>query len=105
MRLCYEKIIEGGYIPNSDNWETYGEMFEYEPDENELTDALMEILIERYFRDVNLDKENRDNLKKGLASFIRELSIGEQIQIEEDFRDELTEKFEKKAYRAYKEEY
>lgn len=89
MRIKYE-----------DNKAVFG-YFEYEPDEDRKNEKLAEILIERYFHNLDLDCNKKNIIKKGMVELIEELSIDEQIRLEEDFREKLTEYFKEDAFEVF----
>lgn len=101
MELKYTKITDCGYIPNSDDWEEYGDEFVYEPEYNEEIEAFGKILNERYFSDLELSEEQKLKLEKDISFFVSELSTDELISLEKDFEDELTEYFKKKAFEVF----
>ncbi len=85
MKLIYE-----------DNKEIWG-YFEYEPDEDKLNDKITSILAERYFPKLELEGQQKKVFLAELRAFMLDLSADEQIKMQEDFRDEITEYFEREA--------
>lgn len=64
----------------------------YEPDYDEVENAIVDIIASNYFKNVVIDKQT---FKKQLKDFLRDLDINDQL--EEDLYENLKDYFEDKA--------
>lgn len=81
MSLNYTKVSSSGQLANGD-WEEFGEDFEFEVDWYEVEDALKHILS--------------DYSKEDLIKIIIDFD-SEAVDLQQFFKDELTEYFRKEA--------
>ena len=84
----YEKITEYGYIENSDEYDYWGNEFEYEVDYCDLEDAIVDIVASAYL--------NGD--KKKIKEFLDDFDLYNYL--EETLEDELRDYFEEEAFES-----
>lgn len=84
--FTYEIITECGYIENSDEYDYWGDEFEYEVDYRDLEDAIVDIIAEGYF--------NGD--KKLIKEFLDDYDLYDYLA--EGLEDELRDYFEEEAF-------
>lgn len=89
MILTYELV-------NEETEESFGE-FDYEVSDDELQDAMLEILYDEYFSDM---KEYKTLVKAHIMEMFDGLDI-DLRDIAEDYKDELQEYFEEDAWNEY----
>ena len=80
MTLNYE--VEVYYDPIDDYSET--ESFEYEPSFEDVKNAILEIICNKYFKKTVIDKQT---FKKNLQNFIEDLGIDFDDAFEEDLKN------------------
>lgn len=84
--FTYEIITECGYIENSDEYDYWGEEFEYEVDYQDLEDAIVDIIAQAgYF----------DGDKKEIKKFLNDFDLYDSLA--DILEDELHEYFEEEA--------
>lgn len=89
--FTYTKITGHYYCQYSDEWEEDGVEFDYEVEEDDLADAIVQLLQEDgYFEDVEIDD---------LKEFI--LNFGLVDKLADEYESELKEMFEKEALDSY----
>ena len=74
------------------------EDFEYEVDSDELSEAIEEIAYDKYFRNISVDKEQKNKIKKAIKSFISDCDLSDNL--EDYFEDELKDYFEEDAFNS-----
>lgn len=102
MTLTYTNIMSDGYIAGSDEFEEYGEDFEYEIDYGEECEALAEIGYNNYFSKVGktLTDTQKKEIKKALRSMIGDFSDKEIESWEIAFEQELKDYFRRQAFES-----
>lgn len=93
MKKIFKYNIPGKpfYLENSDEWDDDGgEEFEYEVDDGELEEAVVDIIYRNYFN--NFDNKK---LKKSIEYFISDFDLLEKLVNEFDY--ELHSYFEEQA--------
>lgn len=89
--FTYTKITGQYYLDYTDEWEEDGIEFDYDVEENDLADAIVQLLQEDgYFEDVEID-----NLKEFILNF------GLVDKLADEYESELKEMFEKEALDSY----
>lgn len=89
-KFKYTNINESGYLANSDEYEEYGDEFEYEVDNKRIVEALAYLINCDYFE--NTIKEER------LKTFIEELDLVDVL--EECYEEDLKDYFEEDAFNS-----
>lgn len=99
--FTYERTIESGLLEDSDELEEFVEEFEYEVDEENLLDAVIELVYEDYFCKSKLSNniEYRSSVKQGLRRFIEYL--GNLDDLVEEYESDLKDIFEQEAMDSY----
>lgn len=82
----YEMITECGYIASSDEYDYWGDEFEYEVDYRDLEDAIVELVASDYL--------NGD--KKKIKEFLDDFDLYDVLT--EVLEDELHDYFEEEAF-------
>lgn len=85
-KFTYEIITECGYIENSDEYDYWGDEFEYEVDYRDVEDAIVDIVASGYF--------NGD--KKEIKEFLDDYDLYDYLA--ETLEDELHDYFEEEAF-------
>lgn len=100
MILRYTKITGGGYIEGSDEWEEWGDDFDYEIDFHEELDALCHIILDVHFSNVAvLNSECRKELLKSIKSMI--LQCDDALEYyERIYEDEIWDYFKDEAFES-----
>lgn len=91
--FTYSKIIGRVYLEGTDEYEEYDEEFEYEVDDDELLDAVADIVLGVYFNGCDVA------IKEGLKAFIED--NGNLAELVEAYEYELKDMFEKEAFEFY----
>lgn len=98
MTLTYTNIMSDGFIAGSDEFEEYGEDFEYEVDDEEITKALANILFRHCFRKVpNITSEQKVAMKKGIEKIINQVDLDE---LAENYEYDLKDYFRRQAFES-----
>ena len=100
MKLTYTNITGSGYLENSDEYEEWGEEFNYEVDWDEELNALTDIIFNNFFNKIKLSKYKNLEIKKCLRSLIENWSDEEIENWEETYYDELHDYFKEDAYNS-----
>ena len=87
--FTYERITECGYIANSDEYDYWGDEFEYEVDYRDLEDAIVDLIAPYY---LNGDKER-------IREFLDDFDLYDKLS--EILEDELRDYFEEEAFEWY----
>lgn len=96
MSKIFNYVIPGDiyYLESTDENEEYGaEEFEYEVDDKDLEEAVIDIVYRNYFN--NFDNEK---LKKSIEYFISDFDLLDKLV--DEFEDELHEYFREKAFES-----
>ena len=89
--FTYTKVTGHYYCQYSDEWEEDGIEFDYEVEEDDLADAIVQLLQEDgYFEDVEIDD---------LKEFI--LNFGLVDKLADEYESELKDIFEQEALDSY----
>jgi hypothetical protein len=101
----YTAIKEVVYLEDSDEYEEFGEDFEYEVEESQLVDAMVNILFREYYGKTEISDycEYTDIVKKGLKGIIEDSCSIEKLA--EDYEDKLKEYFKEDAMEYYDNNY
>ena len=91
--FTYSKIIGRVYLEGTDEYEEYDEEFEYEVEDDELLDAVADIVLGVYFDGCDV------SIKEGLKDFIKD--NGNLAELVEDYEDELKDIFRQEAFEFY----
>lgn len=97
MKFTYTKITECVYLENSDEYEEYGEEFEYEPSYYALMWAVVDCVFYEYFK--SGDEKFKLMQKDFIYRLIEEYDLLDKIA--ECYEDELKEHFQEEAMRNY----
>lgn len=100
--FTYTKITEKVYLEGTDEYEEFGEDFEYEVDDEQLLDAVVDLVFDDYFRKTELvDISNYGyEVRKGIRKFIEDdYDLFEKLV--EDYEDRLKDYFEEEAMEDY----
>lgn len=93
--FTYTKITSRYYDEKRDDYEEYGFEFDYEVDDNDLLDAVVDLLIGDYFD--NMDVVN--NVRQKLRCMIRDFDMLDEFA--DAYEDSLKEMFEEEALENY----
>jgi hypothetical protein len=102
MTFTYTKITERVYLESSDEYEEFGEDFEYEPEEEDLQEAVIDLLFDFYFKKEVIDTFSVTQviaIKKALKNFTDDNDNWEEMY--RDFKDDLKSMFEQEAFEMY----
>ena len=89
--FTYTKITGQYYLDYTDEWEEDGIEFDYDVEEDDLADAIVQLLQEDgYFENVEIDD---------LKEFI--LNFGLVDKLADEYESELKEMFKKEAFENY----
>ena len=92
-KFTYTKITGQYYLDYTDEWEEDGIEFDYDVEEDDLADAIVQLLQEDgYFEDVEIDD---------LKEFILNFDLVDKLA--DEYESELKEMFEKEAFDSYEE--
>ena len=87
--FTYERITECGYLSSSDEYEYYGDEFEYEVSGHEISEAIADIIADDYF----------GGNKKAVRNFISDFDLYDIL--EEALEEQLKDYFEEEALSNY----
>ena len=90
-KFTYTKITGHYYCQYSDEWEEDGIEFDYEVEEDELLNVVVDLLYYEYFE----GKIQKEELK----TFIEEFDLLDKIA--DGYEEQLKEIFEKEAFESY----
>lgn len=93
MKFIYTKFTKLHYCEFSDEWEEDGVDFDYEPDNDDLAEAIVDLLCNDYEL---LDEENTRN---ALKFMIEDLDLVEEFA--KRYEDHLKDIFKKEAFEYY----
>ena len=99
----YTKIYSSAYLSDSDEFEEYGDEFEYEPSEEELKRELVDLLYYEYFSKEDIDgfTENQEEaIKKALKNFTDDNDNWEDLY--DAYEESLMSIFEEDALEQFK---
>ena len=100
--FTYTKITQQAYLERTDEWEEFGEEFEYTVDDSELLDVVADFVCNEYFDLVKKKaKENgtHTDLLLGIMRFIGDHDLLDELVHE--YEEELKDYFEDKAMDSY----
>jgi hypothetical protein len=89
--FIYEKVYGSSYDERRDKTEYYGSEIEYEVDNKDLLDAVIELIIEDYF--------NGKDVRQALKYLIKDIDLLDILV--EYYEDSLKEVFEQEALDSY----
>lgn len=100
MTFTYKTNTKVAYLDGSDEYEEYSDEFEYEPDYEDLYDALADIIFCEYFANNRLaDRiDYRSAVTKSILYFILSFEDDAFDQLLEQNYDELKDYFQDEAY-------
>lgn len=94
--FTYTRVTESGSLEGSDENEEWGEDFEYCASTNEIRTALVYLLYDNYFKDLNLSKEQKIKLKDKIFEVICDNDLDDSLA--DCYEDELYEYFREFAF-------
>ena len=94
-KFTYTKITGHYYCQYSDEWEEYGCEFDYEVDNEDLFDAVVDLLIEDYFESIDVT----NNVRQKLRCMITDFDMLDEFA--DAYEDSLREMFEEEALENY----
>lgn len=99
MVLTYTKITSMGYLDGTDEIDEYGEDFEFEPTDEEVTKALAQIMFNYYFGDT-YNKGTKKRIIKSLENMLNDVYSMGFGELETTYYDDLHQWFEKDAFKS-----
>lgn len=106
MKFTYTKLKGVKYLEATDEYEEFGDEFEYEPSEEDLLDAIVDCVYDEYLRDkteLSLDIKFVITTKKFISDFIKDFDLTDELA--ECYEDELWSIFEDEAIEFYDDNY
>ena len=99
--FTYTKITSGGYLESSDEWEEWGDDFDYEVDWPEIRDKEADILFREYFSKIPglQDKSLKNSIRKALEEIIADYDLEELFC--EAHEEEIKDSFEREALDSF----
>ena len=97
--LKYEKGYASAYIEQSDEIEEYAEIVEYEVDDEQLLEALVEAVFEDYFRtnsDIYGYVSRTLSVKKGIRDFINDYGLIDELY--DNYEDYIRDYFKGEVF-------
>lgn len=96
--FTYTKITQKVYLANTDEYEEFGDDFDYTVDDEDLLDAIVDFVFSDYFKDTELVdySDYERTVKNGLKEFINDNDILDQLV--ENYEDELYDYFRDEAF-------
>lgn len=73
--------------------------FDYEVDDNEIEEEIVNIIYNNYFKKHNFDKKQTKNIKKEIKEFISDYDLFDTLS--KDLYDELEDSFRDQAIESY----
>lgn len=104
MTFTYTRTTEVAYLNGSDEYEEYGEDFEYEPKYEDIMDALSDIIFYNYF--TGKDNHYADDIAyrtimvRKIRSFLIDYSEDIYDIMCENYYEDLKEYFEEEAFES-----
>lgn len=98
MILTYTKTKETGYISSSDEWEEFGDDFDYEPNIIDEYTALANFIYNDYFPNSQFNQAQKSVIIEALYNFIRDSEMATIDALEKYYFEDLKDWFEKEAY-------
>lgn len=98
MIITYTKIKEEGYLSYTDEWEMYGDDFDYEPDWEDEVNALANLIYDSYFSNLQFDGSQKLKIVNAIEDFVRDSGRETIKELEEAYYDDLKEWFEDEAF-------
>ena len=101
-KFIYTDVNERVYLEGTDEYEDFGEDFEYIVEDEELLKKIVNIVYRDYFSDLGI--EDRPDyvaaVKRGLKDFIEDNNNLDELA--DDYEDELRDLFMDDAFSTYK---
>lgn len=99
--FTYNKIINSVLLEGTDEYEEVAEEFEYEVQDNDLYEAVVDCIYSEFFKKTDLAYRVDYALavKKGLLNFVK--SCCDLEALVDDYEEELKEMFEELAIEEY----
>ena len=91
--FTYTKVTGQYYSHYTDEWFEDGFDFEYEPDSNDLMDAIAGLIYEDYFE---LKNEDKQEVKQKIRRFVIDHDLEDMFV--EYYKDDLQEYFKEEAF-------
>ena len=93
--FTYTKVLTRAYDSKRDDYEEYGCEFDYEVDNEDLLDAVVDLLIEEYFESIDVT----NNVRQKLRCMITDFDMLDEFA--DAYEDSLKEMFEEEALESY----
>lgn len=95
--FTYTKITDQVYLEYSDEYEEYGDDFDYDASADEMIPLIARYLYEDYYADI--PTVNFKDMYDNLVTMIEDLDLIDKLS--DDYYDRLKEDLEDKAYESY----
>ena len=100
MILTYTMPTSSGYLSSSDEYDDFGEDYDYEISDDDLREALSELLYELYF--LTLPDNVSASVKKAIGRLILDNDL--EGKLCEQFADKIKDYFKNKALASWGED-
>lgn len=106
MKFSYTKITKQVYLENTDEYEDFGDEFEYEPSDEDLIEAITDCIYDDYLREKTELSLNTSFVmieKEFIERFITDFDLVDKLT--DIYENELKEWFEQEAMDFYNDNY
>ncbi len=101
--FTYTRVIKSYYDRDLDETAEDTENFQYEVEDQEIEDAIVDITFHNYFKKIPMVTDKREHIsacKKAIAEFISEYDLYDILKKNEGMEEDLKDYFENDAFES-----